>query len=122
MNADEYNEKMREEFRRSCAEREAEEREQARRGQEKFVHDQEKARFEKEFEKVNRRELASWPDEKLAAWQARFPSESPQFILAQFEWSRRLTADQIKAARWAAWIGLAGVIVGAVLTRILEKL
>ena len=96
-------------------------REQARRGQEKFIHEQAKARFDKEFEKVNRRELASWPDEKLAAWQAKFPSESPQFILAQFEWSRRLTADQIKAARWAAWIGLAGVIVGAVLSRVSEK-
>jgi uncharacterized membrane protein YcjF (UPF0283 family) len=83
---------------------------------------QAKARYEKEFETVNRREVAAWPDEKLAAWQARFPCESPQFILAQYEWSRRLTADQIKAARWAAWVGLGGVILGAVLARILEKI
>jgi hypothetical protein len=96
-------------------------RDQARRVGEQFIHDEEKARFNQEFEKVNRRELAGWPDEKLAAWQAKYPPESPQFILAQFEWSRRLTADQIKAARWAAWIGLAGVIVGAVLSRLLEK-
>jgi hypothetical protein len=95
---------------------------EAREHEMRFRHEQEKARFDKEFEKVNRRELAGWPDEKLAAWQAKFPAESPQFILAQFEWSRRLTADQIKAARWAAWIGLAGVILGAVLSRILEKL
>ena len=98
-----------------------EDREQARRRDELEAHNKEKARFDKEFEKVNRRELAGWPDEKLAVWQAKFPSESPQFILAQFEWNRRLTADQVKAARWAAWIGLAGVIVGAVLSRILEK-
>jgi hypothetical protein len=99
-----------------------EQRERAMRWEEKSLHAEEKARFDKEFEKVNRRELASWPDEKLAAWQAKFPSESPQFILAQFEWSRRLTADQVKAARWAAWIGLGGVIVGALLSRFLEKL
>jgi hypothetical protein len=97
-------------------------RERLLRAEEKSIHAYEKAAFEKEFEKVNRRELANWPDEKLAAWQAKYPSESPQFLLAQFEWNRRLTADQIKAARWAAWIGLAGVIVGALLTRILEKI
>ncbi|MGA2246353.1 MAG: hypothetical protein ABSH48_15255 [Verrucomicrobiota bacterium] len=89
---------------------------------EKLLQEEAKARYDQQFEKVNRRELAGWPDEKLAAWQAKFPSESPQFILAQFEWNRRLTADQVKAARWASWIGLAGVIVGALLTRILEKL
>jgi hypothetical protein len=111
MNADEFFKEARED-----------QRERQMRSEERSLHAQEKARFDKEFEKVNRRELAGWPDEKLAAWQAKFPSESPQFILAQFEWSRRLTADQIKAARWTTWIGLAGVIVGAALSRILEKL
>ena len=99
-----------------------EDRERVRRLQDLESQNQAKARHEKEFETVNRREVAAWPDEKLAAWQAKFPSESPQFILAQYEWSRRLTSDQIKAARWAAWVGLGGVIVGAVLARLLEKI
>jgi hypothetical protein len=99
-----------------------EDRERTRHAEEKFFQEQDHARLEKEFEKVNRRELAGWPDEKLAAWQGKFPAESPQFILAQYEWNRRLTAEQIKAARWAVWVGLAGVILGAVLSRVLEKL
>ena len=101
---------------------ESEARQHAEREHEKFQHERAKAHLDQEFAKVNRRELANWPDQRLAAWQAQFPPESAQFILAQFEWNRRLAADQIKAARWAAWIGLVGVIVGAVLTRILEKL
>jgi hypothetical protein len=111
MNFDEYEKEQREEMRQRELRRETE-----------VLQQKEKARCDVEFKKVNRRALANWPDEKLAAWQAGFPSDSPQFILAQFEWNRRLTADQVKAAHWAAWIGLAGVIVGAVLARLLEKL
>ena len=88
---------------------------------EKSARDMEKARHAQEFSKINRRELAGRTDEDLAAWQAKYPPDSAQFILAQYEWSRRLTADQIKAARWAAVIGVAGVILGALLTKVLEK-
>ena len=80
-------------------------REQDRRMDEESAHLKEKARFNKEFEKINRRELAGWPDETLAAWPAKFPPESRNLF-----W------------RNAAWIGLTGVIVGALLSRILEKL
>jgi predicted oxidoreductase len=72
---------------------------------------------EAEFAKINRRELAGWRDEVLAAWQAKYPPDSPQFILAQYEWSRRLTADQIRAtltsARQTAWFGIWGAAIGA---------
>ena len=76
---------------------------------------------EAEFAKINRRELAGWRDEQLAAWQAKYPSDSAQFILAQYEWSRRLTVSQIRAARWAAVVGVVAVILGALLTKVLEK-
>jgi hypothetical protein len=76
---------------------------------------------ERQFIDVDRRVLAKMPDKDLATWQAKFPSDSPQFILAQFEWQRRLTADQIKTMRWAALIGLAGIILGVLLTKVLEK-
>lgn len=81
----------------------------------------EKSVRERQFIDVDRRELARMPDKDLAAWQAKFPSDSPQFILAQYEWHRRITADQIKTMRWAALIGLGGIILGVLLTKVLEK-
>jgi hypothetical protein len=74
-----------------------------------------------QMREVDRREVASKSDIDLTIWQTSFPLDSPQFRLAEYEWQRRLSADQIKAARWAAVIGLAGVIVGALLTKVLEK-
>jgi hypothetical protein len=74
----------------------------------------EKSVREKQFIDVDRRILAQMPDKDLAAWQAKFPSDSPQFILAQYEWQRRITADQIKTMRFAAWLGVMGAIFGAV--------
>jgi hypothetical protein len=79
---------------------------------------------EKEFAELDRRMLAKMSDKDLAAWQAKHPEQSPQFILAQYEWNRRLTSDQIKAAvkaaRWSAWFGIAGVIIGATLAKLLD--
>jgi hypothetical protein len=85
-----------------------------------------KAIREREFTDVDRRELARMADKELAAWQAGFPSDSPQFILAQYEWQRRLIADQIRAtvfsARWQAWFGVFAAIIGALLTLLIEFL
>lgn len=88
----------------------------------------EKAKHAKEFSEINRRELAGWKDEVLADWQAKYPPDSPQFILAQYEWSRRLTADQIAATLIAARRSdfvlivatILGVIVGSVFTFLLK--
>ena len=54
-------------------------------------------------------------DKDLAHFQATHPPESPQYALALHEWNRRLVTRQVKATQHAAWIGLVGVIVGAVM-------
>lgn len=74
-----------------------------------------------EMRAVDRREIGGKSDIELTIWQTSYPSESPQYRLAEYEWNRRLTVAQVKAARWAAIVGLAGVIIGALLTKMLEK-
>jgi hypothetical protein len=72
------------------------------------------------FEKFDRRELAKMDDKALAVWQAMFDTDQPQWRLAEHEWQRRLTAEQIaatmRAARGQAWFGIAGLFIGALLT------
>jgi hypothetical protein len=69
--------------------------------------------------------LAKLSDKDLALWQSKYPQDSPQFILGQFEWNRRLTAEQVMAtlhsARWSAWFGIAGVVIGLLLGKLLER-
>ena len=86
-----------------------------------FEAEQKRRGLENKFNGIDRRALAQMSDKDLALWQSQHPESSPQFILSQFEWNRRLTADQIKATRWTALIGLAGVIIGVLLTKILEN-
>ena len=67
------------------------------------------------------KDLAHMSETELAAWQSQYPSQSPQATLASFEWQRRLTAMQIRSARFAAWLGLVGVVLGAVLAVLVTK-
>jgi hypothetical protein len=68
-----------------------------------------------DFQALDRRELSRMDDKRLADWQARYPRESAQYILADHEWQRRLTAQQVAATRFTAWIGICGVVVGGFL-------
>jgi hypothetical protein len=72
-----------------------------------------------DFLGIDRRAIAKMPDKELALWQSDFPVESPQFILASYEWQRRLIVDQVKAVRWAAWLSVFGVITGIILGALL---
>ncbi|HEX5398518.1 MAG TPA: hypothetical protein VFY06_05655 [Verrucomicrobiae bacterium] len=83
--------------------------------------EQEKRGRENIFQEVDRRALAKMSDKALALWQSQHPSDSPQYILSQFEWNRRLTAEQTKWARWSVIVGFIGVIIGALLQHWLEK-
>ncbi|MDF7809699.1 hypothetical protein P4E94_19830 [Pontiellaceae bacterium B12219] len=51
------------------------------------------------FAEIDRRVIAKMKDKDLALWQSEYPPDSPQFILAEFEWNRRLTAEQIRSTR-----------------------
>ena len=69
-----------------------------------------------EFSDIDTVFVASLSNKDLAGWQAQYPTDSPQFIIANHEWQRRLNLEQIKANRFTAYIGLLGVVIGVVLT------
>ena len=80
-----------------------------------------KQRLAEEFKSINRRTISKYSDKELASWQSEYQPDSPQFILAEHEWQRRLMADQIKGSRFAAYIGIIGTIIGAVTTWLITK-
>lgn len=81
-----------------------------------------KQKLDGEWQGIEVDTLAKMSDKELAKWQAEHPDESAHFILAQYEWSRRLTMQQVRATRWAAWMGLVGVIIGVILTVVAQRL
>ena len=75
-----------------------------------------KRKLQEEFSNFDCSELPKMKDSELAAWQAKYPMDSPQYIIALQEWNRRALVKQIKATKWAAFMGLIGVILGSALT------
>jgi uncharacterized protein YqeY len=67
------------------------------------------------FKNINRKELSEKSDKELAIWQTEFSPDSPQYVLAEHEWQRRLLVDQIRSTRFAAFVGLLGTALGAML-------
>jgi hypothetical protein len=78
-------------------------------------------RRQEQFDKVDCKQIAAFSDKDLAAWQSNFKSNEPEWRLAENEWQRRLIVEQIKAGKWAAFVGLLGVILGVLLAKCLEK-
>jgi hypothetical protein len=75
----------------------------------------EKKKLAAAFESLNTEELLGLSDKALAVWQAEYPAESPQAMFARHELQRRLVGEQVRATRFSAWVGLTGVVVGALL-------
>lgn len=92
---------------------------------ERSVENAAKRKLVSDFKSVDRRELIAKSDMELAEWQAQHPTDSPQHIIANYEWIRRATVDQTKAMQRAAYIGvgaaIAGGVVGALLTAYLSQ-
>ncbi len=76
-------------------------------------------RIKKEYGELTEAQLAAKTPKELAAWQAEYPPESPQHILASQEWNRRLIATQVRWMQFSVIAGLAGVVIGAVLSALL---
>jgi len=78
------------------------------------------------FKSIDRKQLSAMDDKTLAEWQSQFKTDEPQWRLAEHEWQRRLTAEQILAtmwsARWQAWFGIAAAAIGALLTLLVQAL
>ena len=86
-------------------------------------------RFE-EFAKLDRLDLFKWSEKDLAAWQSRHETDEPGWRLAECEWQRRTTKEVVSAtlfaARWQAYFGIAGVVIGvlagAIMTLVIQLL
>ena len=76
------------------------------------AHRKHRADFQKESVQ---RKLSAMTEDELALWQDEYPADSPQYILVQHEWNRRLTAEQVKATRYSAIIALYATILGTLL-------
>jgi hypothetical protein len=89
------------------------------------------------FRSLDRRGLSTMDDKSLAAWQSEFRQDEPEWIIAEHEWQRRLTTEQIEAtmnaataqveatshaANRQAWFGVAGAVIGALLILVGERL
>lgn len=87
----------------------------------KIISSFERANQLNELKDFDRRSLSRMQDKDLAIWQSEYPAGSPQFILAEHEWQRRLTVEQIKGARFAAYIGILGALAGSIVTWLTTK-
>jgi len=78
----------------------------------------EKARDEKllkEFNELDVLQVAHFSDKQLAAWQFQQRPGTPHYIIADHEWQRRLTMQQVRSAYRTAWIGVVGTLLGTAL-------
>jgi hypothetical protein len=72
-------------------------------------------KIEKEFAELDVLRMARFSDKELAAWQFKQQPGTPHYILADHEWQRRLTVQQVRAAYRTAWIGVVGTLLGTLL-------
>ena len=74
-------------------------------------------RLQDEFEALNCDKITALSDKELAAWQANFENNTPQWRFAEHAWQIRLLKSEIKAmqaaAESAANRGLLGALLGA---------
>lgn len=71
--------------------------------------------YHHEFADFDCSTLHKMTPKELAAWQAKYPMDSPQYIIALQEWNRRSTADQIKSVRFTTIITAGASIIAAIL-------
>jgi hypothetical protein len=69
----------------------------------------------KDFADLDIVQVARFSDKELAAWQFEHQPGTPQHIIADHEWQRRLTMQQARTAYRTAWIGVAGTLLGTAL-------
>ena len=72
-----------------------------REGMSKAVAKQE---LQDEFTGFDYSRLRKMPDQELAAWQANYPMDSPQFIIASQEWNNRSLSKQLR------WVKISAIV------------
>jgi len=76
-------------------------------------------KIEKEFAELDVLRVTRFSDKELAAWQFKQEPGTPQYIVADHEWQRRLIMRQVRTAYRTAWIGVVGTLLGTLLGAIL---
>src|SRR5437899_11281636 len=69
----------------------------------------------KEFDELDVVRVAHFSNKELAAWHFQQEPGTPQYIIADHEWQRRLTMQQVRTAYRTAWIGVVGTLLGTVI-------
>ena len=92
----------------------------------RFARDFMKGRQLEELEQLDIAAMREWSDAQLAGWQSGYPTDSPQWLLAQAQWQVRLLDRQAQAAarqaNKAAFIAVGGTLAGALLSGLLAWL
>lgn len=83
---------------------------------------QKKEQLLTEFANFDCSTLLTMTSKDLAAWQAKYPTDSPQNIVATQEWDRRAHEKQKISTQQAALVGFAGALIGAILTALITWL
>lgn len=78
-------------------------------------------KLNEDFDKLRQSDISKMSDKSLAKWQSKSPYDSPQYIIADREWQRRLMVEQIRGVRFAAYIGIIGTIIGSITTYLITK-
>ena len=73
-----------------------------------------RAKVQAEFSALDCDKITALSDKELAAWQANFGQDTPQWRFAEHSWQSRLLVEQVKVMRFAAYVGVAGTILGGV--------
>ena len=73
------------------------------------------AKVAEDFATLDTHQIVCFSDKDLAEWQSQQQPGTPQYIIADHEWQRRLTIQQVRAAYRTAWIGVIGTLLGTLL-------
>ena len=74
-----------------------------------------KEALQNEFAAFNVSVLRKMKDKELAAWQAKYPADSPQYHFATHEWNNRSIAKHSRLAKFLASVGFIATIMAALL-------
>ena len=74
-----------------------------------------------ELESITPKSLSKKSDPELAFWQSEFKQNSPQYRMAEQEWQRRLIISQLHGVRFAAYLGILGTLLGAIVGHVLTR-
>ena len=98
---------------------------EARRFIDDYMKKASKEHFRHEFSKFDCSTLPKMSDKELAEWQAKHPTNSPQYVIALQEWNRRATARQTKWMKFSAILAsvttITGIIIGTILQEYRER-